>query len=249
MIVSYADESGMHTNERSPFVSIAGYWTRKEIWKDFTPDWKRELGKYGLETFHMTEFLRRKDLPFSRWSNTEYKECIASFTRVISKWQLNGLAVVVSRSDYDTCLSEKMKKKFTKDPYILLFDFFITKMLGRVYLLPDSEKLAMYFDRTSFKPKAAVVYQRRMNNDPNGHRLVNSPCFVSSHEFPPIQAADILAYLTRNFVRGSVASEVNTEYLNKYLIQLTKAQRVSVCVLEKDDLERAEQKFSFLLKT
>jgi hypothetical protein len=244
VFVSFGDESGNHTNETYPFMAIAGYVGHPSIWKVFKNHWAKTLEEYDLSAFHMTEYLRRKALPYSDWSDKRYGHCINAFIDVITTYNLSGFAVQVPREDFDSCLSSRVKKRLVHDPYVLVFDTAITMLLRRMYLIPK-EQLTMYFHRTSFANKARLDYQRRKRNDPNGHRLADDVHFVSD-QCLPIQAADLLANLARNYLRGlTVAREGNTlpitPQIEACLIRLNKRIKTQWRSLTKGDLEKIDK--------
>ena len=116
VLVLFGDESGNHTNERAPFLAIAAYYAPTATWKTFKNHWAETLDSFGLSSFHMTEYLRRKTKPYSEWSDKRYEDCISQLIDVINTYNLAGFAVQVSRDEYDSLLSPRVKKNFTQDP-------------------------------------------------------------------------------------------------------------------------------------
>jgi hypothetical protein len=91
LLVSYADESGMHTNGEYSWVVLAGYLASEAQWKPFNRDWSIALKKCGLDNgFHMTEFQDASTPPYCEWSDTEKEENLELFVRVIEKYKFSG---------------------------------------------------------------------------------------------------------------------------------------------------------------
>jgi len=244
VFVSFGDESGNHTNERSPFMALAGYVGHATVWRRFKEDWARALADFNLTAFHMTDYLGRKTKPYCEWSNERYEKCIERFIDVINIYNLGGFAVQVPRDDFDSLISLHVKKKLINDPYILVFDTAITLILRWMFTWPRNEQVTMYFHRTSFKSKAKRVYERRRRNDPQGFRLPKDVHFVSD-EFLPIQAADLLASLARNFSRSRVISDLPIKsQIEKYLIRLNKRTKTQWYPITKEKLQATDRDLS-----
>jgi hypothetical protein len=167
-----------------------------------------------------------------------------AFIDVINTYNLGRFAVQVPREDFDSLISSHVKKQIVNDPYILVFDTAITLILRRMYFQPQREQVTMYFHQTSFASKAKRVYERRRRNDPQGHRLPEDVHFVSD-DFLPIQAADLLANLARNYQRGIVSGGLPiTPKIEECLIRLNKRTKTQWRTLTKEDLQKADKRLA-----
>ncbi len=238
MFLAAGDESGNHSNERYPFMAVAGYLAEIATWQAFNKQWSRQLADFGLETFHMTDFLRRKTSPYKDWSDQTCEDCIIWLIEVINTYNLRGFAVQVSRDDYSEFLSPRVKKRFA--PYILLFDTALTEILRIMHSFPVEEQVTLCFHNSSLEKEARKAHKRRQGNDPQGHRFTDDLLFESA-DLPPIQAADILANLARNYHRGRVSGDLPiTERIEKYLRRLVTRTPTSWRLISADDLRKAE---------
>jgi hypothetical protein len=208
MLVSYADESGMHTNGLYPWVIFAGYVASEKQWKGFNKRWSKALKKYGLPNgFHMTDFQAANISPYSDWSDKERQANLDRFIRIIEHYKFQGFSFQLSWTDYNRVLSEPVRRKMIKHPYLALFDYAIRSLLNRLYWLPSTlkkERLLMVFGQTAFSGKAAYRYELIRQKHVAGKYLVAPPIFKSAADknFLPLQASDILANVTRAFVRN-----------------------------------------------
>jgi len=147
----------------------------------------------------------------------------------------------VPRDDFNSLISSRVKKNLIHDPYILVFDTAITLILRWMISQPRGERVTMYFHRTSFASKAKQVYQRRRRNDRQGYRLPDNVHFVSG-EVLPIQAADLLASLARNFERGNASGGLPiTPQIEACLIRLNKRPKTAWRTLGKEKLQETDQ--------
>ena len=99
MFLAVGDESGNHSNEQHPFMAVAGYLAEIATWQAFNKQWSRQLADFGLETFHMTEFFRRKTSPYRDWSDQTCEYRIIRLIEVLNTYNLRGFAVQVSRDE------------------------------------------------------------------------------------------------------------------------------------------------------
>lgn len=245
----------MHTTGKFPVVSVAGYLGPTAAWKEFSKTWCARLEYLGLTSFHMTEFLRRKTKPYNVWSDQKYESCIPLLIEVIATYNIQGFSIQVSRDDCEKILSKEVRKAYIKDPYILVFDTAISQILRYMYFKPFDERVMCFFGRTSFNPKARQVYERRRQRDHNGHRLYDEPFFVSDTDFVAVQAADMLASVSRNFARGRIAQrtgqslEFSMEMVERYLRLLRANTQTTFRTVQASDVRRAQEHLSpFLSK-
>lgn len=251
MLVSYADESGMHRNQQFPYVVIAGYFAIEEQWKIFNGEWSKALRACGLDEFHMTEFLAAKNAPYCDWSEKEADTNLDRFISIIVRHRLRGFCVQVSWDDYSDLLSVPVQKKIVKHPYVALFDRAVNRLLDRLYWLPSElgrEKLAMFFGRTPLWSKADVRYKAIKRTHKAGEYLVEPAVFASTKEFLPLQAADILANISRSFVRNRFHQTEWRLTLETSLKRLVSYNQVTFERVTRRMLEKTERVFSERLK-
>jgi hypothetical protein len=241
VFVLFGDESGNHTNEEFPFMALAGYFAPTFTWKLFKAEWAKALEDFGLPAFHMYDYLRRKEKPYCDWSDARYEKCIERFIETINAFNPYGFAVQVPRDAFNATISRSVKKRIVHDPYILLFDTAITMVLTRMYFQPRDEQLTMYFHQTSFESKARKVYERRRRNDPNNFRLSKDLFFVSD-DFLPIQAADLLASLARNYARGRASGGLPiTPKIEELLKRLNRPKMIQWRLITKEKLQETNK--------
>jgi hypothetical protein len=116
VLVSFADEAGMHTNQDFPYVVIAGYFATEEIWRAFNADWCEALRDMKLDEFHMTKFLGGMEQPYRDWSEKDAERNIQRLISIITGHQLRGFANQVSRTEYNNVLSEQIRHRVLKGP-------------------------------------------------------------------------------------------------------------------------------------
>ncbi len=211
-LVSFADESGTDQSGLFPYIAIAGYWGPICAWKGFSEDWKKVLEEFDLGlAFHMTDFLAERG-PFANWSVPNRQSCILRLVEVINSYNLHGFAVQVSHQDYTTGIAtigraaKGNRRDWWRHPYLPVFDGVIRQLLASIHWTLEEERLTMYFGKTSsLEPKATKIFAYYAENDPVGRDRLGDLLFDKADNCPQIQAADILASVARNYLRGIVA--------------------------------------------
>ena len=97
MISCYIDESGTHDD--SVAIAVGGFASTPEVWMAFEKPWREILGRFGIDRFHMSDFVARVP-PFDRFDEQERHDLISSLVDCISRHDLGGAAVVLKRADY-----------------------------------------------------------------------------------------------------------------------------------------------------
>jgi Protein of unknown function (DUF3800) len=218
VLESYGDESG--TDAQSLYASFGGYIGYEEQWRGFSGQWLDELRALRLRDlsstleldFHAGTFyaLAKK----ANWSEKQKDECVTRLARIIKARKLFGFASMVSTEKYDAAFNEMIRKKRLKDRYYLLFEDAIKMQWQLLYYhgsLMGRFPAAFFFDeKKGFEARAKRLFDGLRDAKDDKHLMV-SRTFVSSEDFPPIQAADFIAFELRNYGRhGAHSSQMVT---------------------------------------
>ena len=195
---SYADESG--TDDGHPYSSFAGYVGDESKWKVFSKQWLDVLAELKLGTeFHASQFYARAGR--EHWSESEVISHIEPLAKVIKAHTFAGFAVLVSNADYESNLSAYVRRYRLRHRYYLLFEKAL--LLQRNLTFVYKGTLACFFDnKPKFEGRAAAIFDGFVKQFDLGRKFV-SRRYLDSAVFPPIQAADFLAYELRLYgMRG-----------------------------------------------
>jgi hypothetical protein len=249
VIQFYIDESGMDPNEPFDYVVVAGFWAQEEEWKAFNRQWAKALDQFGLLAFHLTDFLsaanhtkittknEKRLTPYKNWSDADFRQCIDRFVGLIEEFGPRGFSWQLPRDQYDSILSEKLRKKY--DPYVLLADYTYSKfdesklhgIIGAFDRRIRDEKLAIFFGCTTKKLQASVKKRHDLwlnTRFGHSHLISDDPRFVLANqsEFIPVQAADVLANLSRGHFRGHAHTQVTRTGMDHYVKRLFRVKRI-----------------------
>ncbi len=192
---AYFDESGVHSGSRC--VSVAGYVSTPDRWKQFDIEWRIAISEWGLEFFHMTDFCVSDAKPYSSWSQEEKMERWLRLVRIINRHAMFSVAWSVATNYYDMVLSQEAKDDLG-GPYGLcarICQIEAAKMVkfqcGEPYpwiaytYAAGAEGAGQVAD--SFKS----LQKRQEDRD---YFRAHSLSFRLMKDFTHLQAADILAY-------------------------------------------------------
>lgn len=203
MLESYGDESA--TDDLAPYSAFAGYIGDENGWKAFTVAWLnalrdlrlRELSPDFETEFHTYQFYKLAKK--KNWSVDRIDECVIELAKIIKKHTVVGFASMVALANYEKAFSPRIRKRRLKNRYYLLFEGAVrTQWRYLYYGRPGGlHRAAFFFDeKRGFQYRAQRLFDGwRSDHDKNG--LMVSRTFLPSKDFPPIQAADFLAYELR----------------------------------------------------
>jgi hypothetical protein len=214
MLKAYLDESGHH--EGSKAFAFAGFLGRAYCWSDFNREWNAVLYNFpGVsKPFHMKDWSHPK-IPghqFSGWPTEKRHELINRLLDVLlsnpPKFFAFGFSVEVEAF---ARVPDTARENFYNDPYFLAFQSCVgaaAKSMDEHYL-PLNEKVGFICDRKSGYVGRITDMYNHMKDDigwNHVHRLADEIAFGSRAEYPGLQAADILAYLTTQDLDARLSS-------------------------------------------
>lgn len=196
----WVDDSG---RGQEPVFVLAGYMGRVRNWEAFTHRWRGILNQKPR-----IECLKGKEAAtlsgeFSGWSATQRDKRVLQLVRAIHQYSLACVRVVVPHEGFKRTLRDGKiapgARWYFKHPYFLAFDAVFAGVLKYVRGLPSVEKVEFIFDhgvvdRRSLEPAYAQLL-RALGEDAT--LIEREPLFRDDKTFPPLQAADLLAWHVR----------------------------------------------------
>lgn len=198
----YFDDSG--TDDKSPVAIAACYVATKDQWDHFTRNWNEIKKLEGFEYFHMTDFMcdqRAGVKPYCEWDEDKRKRVYRKLSTLITIRARMGFALTVGKKDYDELIPEEMRKYGGRSHYvwaarILMGDIARWRAKWGIkrpmqYVFSETPKgkgtrgeILDLMDELKDNPLATEEYG--LVKDGLG--------FQDMRVFPPLQAADILAW-------------------------------------------------------
>jgi hypothetical protein len=201
-IEAYIDESGSEKND-AIFV-LAGFFGEAGQWIEFSDDWRKCLSELpALSSLHMVDAPRLSG-DFTNWKREARNAKLRSLAEVIKSHTVspNGLRAIYFTTPFDVFKEHVVRDLEKPLSAVYLWGLFLIL----VAIQKDLDERGVsgpfdpIFDRNDvFGRKARVLYPliRDSVNDKLKISLPYDAAFKDDQSFPPLQAADMLAYLLR----------------------------------------------------
>lgn len=197
---AYFDESG--TNPGDDAFVLAGYVSTHDKWLRFTEKWTGlVVDEWGLDFFHMADFESRFG-PYADWDDGTRKERLNKLLQLIAEHATVSVAFSVPNKPFRKIFGELAKddvrylllgaRVFSECSKVDRFGRLITAR-PRPYL---EERLAYVFEAGARGGGQVAKAFSKAYNIPEQRREYRLMSFElgGKEDFPPLQAADILAY-------------------------------------------------------
>jgi hypothetical protein len=202
IIYGYFDESGKHKDH--PVVTFSGVCATEFKIPAFNDAWRSLLRQYGLKSLHMKEASRlsRKVGPRMPQGQTasERIDALKPFADCINEHLELGLIEAWDVKGFNA-LSEEARRKLGSpdDPYYLAFVRAVTELVE--YVQGDDRIALVCDDDTDTAWDCYRHYRGIKRADPDVRIKTVSLAFADDESFPALQAADLVAYLSRREAR------------------------------------------------
>ena len=202
VLVCYADDSG--TEEASQLVVVGGCLFDKDSFFRFQYRWKRLLHRYGLDSLHMTDFVRPQGKHIGMYRELK----IALFTeavKIINTRKTYSISAAVDNPEFKVAVSTEFYRKYL-GPYAAAF-IGMAQMNSRIaehnkypdhigYLVDEGSQFADQI-------RLAHLYVRSFEKESGWPVRTGGLTFGDDVDVLPLQAADLVAWTSRRRYSGS----------------------------------------------
>lgn len=216
-ISAFMDESGTHAG--SAALVVAGYIFRAGRLETFNSEWRSALNSHGLEHFHMVDCVHGNGA-FKGVEVVSRSNVARQFIETIKRHAEFGFAVSVSEVHYVKLMP---KVAFFGSAYSFCARAALS-ICGAWFLESGVSGVAKYCFEAghSSQSQANAILSAAVRDTVLRERWhYGSHEFVSKQAAPGVQAADILAWLSRNFVERRLRGD---ERIRKDLASLLEAR-------------------------
>jgi len=228
----FVDESGKGDE---PVFVMAGYIARAEQWATFNDEWRAALDEEPrIDAFHMTEAM---------W-NGEVRR-LPKLLPIIGRNVLAGVTVTVAHKDYQSVFRGRVGKRLDR-PYFFMYHSIIVSCLQWQIANGFNEPMDFIFDEQNEESdhlQSIFSEVRDMLPDEFRSRVGNRPIHVSDHDYPPLQAADILAWSLRRVYHRIDSRESPDEFL-KDVFETVPIEKIYWTKQKLDDLYRGAKEIN-----
>jgi hypothetical protein len=242
MLTAYFDDSGTH--DSSEVVLWSGVLGNEHQWGFFSDLWVRKLrdpspGKCPLNRFHMTD-CQNSDKEFAGWSRTATDFLVHELGQIIIKAGLWSWCSAVSRKDWDELVTEEDLRTAWGDAEKHCIMGCFSK--GTQWAQANSYgEMAFVFDdrphRNAQVKKMFDIY-RRFHAAQRAAPALASITFATAARFPPLQAADLLAWEQYQFARSILKNSASTTPQRPQFASLMKHGRIFLRLADRAEIKR-----------
>lgn len=198
-LYAYLDDSGKQADH--PIIAVSGFVSGFKQWQALYEKWDTLLKSYGVSSLHAVEALRYRRAYGQMKPGTADQRAseILPFIRIITDEIALGVAVAIDTKAYDSArkmYGGALHRKYGSDPHYFAFYNAVAAILDYPQLkgltiglsLDDDEQTAMGCYKLLRKLKREATEARER---------VTSICFSDDRDAPQVQAADLLAHISR----------------------------------------------------
>jgi hypothetical protein len=216
----FSDESGKY--RKNPVVTVSGVAAQSGRLTKFNEEWTALLRSYGLEEFHMS---RAADLTQACGSRMPAHQTIAERTQLLYPFAdcINDHMEIGLMQGWDVkgynnlSLEVKCNLGGSPDPYHLAL---VRALLQLDDYVRADDSLSVICDDDELTAWDAYCHYRAISKaEPGLNKKLAGITFAKSHFFTPLQAADMVAFLTRKEATKEFWGKANDfEELLNYLL-------------------------------
>jgi len=226
-LIAYADES--HSGKKdSEVLIIAGWVALREEWDKFCLEWQKALNRHAAPYFHFREWAdasavvrgrRRASSEFSQknpyraWSQTQLDTFLFELAEVAASDNklIIGGYVPTKKLGEDKARGLVKTEESAEDLCIKHFFGSVLSTISRRRAPLKRQPVAFVFDQTN-DPEWKMVINRGFDASRKKNRHYKEISFAPKEDHLPLQAADMVAYRSRQRMESTVTLDFSKEW-------------------------------------
>jgi hypothetical protein len=204
VLKTFLDETGVHDD--AEMVAVAGYISRPRYWQAWTKDWnvhKRNVpaGRKAIKVFHSTDCANyRKE--FEGWSKEDRDPYVAQLLPVMPSHELAGVVIGVNLHDLSKAMqAHPVLLEMFGTPYTACFQWAVSIIVDIATEHGKGERMAFVHEVNNYKGECLKAFEY-IDTYLNPRKIPMTIGFGSKEQYPPLQAADVLAYEGGKFLKN-----------------------------------------------
>lgn len=196
---AYVDDSGKE--DSSPTQVLAGYAAMGDSWERFSQEWQEILKRAGVDGFHMVDAWRMAR-PYHDLGPIRRNQLIIDLVGCITRHVEHAFVVSIDLEPFAYWFGRTEFKHPATRPYPVAFHFILSMICDYRFRRRYDRELEVFFDVQGGESQEGIlqtVENHRTIAASFGRDLVDvpTPHFIPDDGCPPLQAADLLAWLVR----------------------------------------------------
>lgn len=197
----YFDETGTH--DGSPVMGVAGYVFTKSNARKFTQKWNAHLRTQGIPFFHMSDCAPSPgNAHYKGWSPERRDNHERALIRLIKETSSFGFAECCTVEGYRNLSGNGLASRY--DAYSFMLATAVNAACHYLRSKSFKGRASFFFESGHrYQGEARELIERLTKEFPEKYFNPNF-AFVQKADAPPLQAADLLAWLSRNALMKSL---------------------------------------------
>jgi hypothetical protein len=207
----YGDESGkFHSSEKLAFAS---WVSDMEGWIAFDENWRSLMKDSGIQFIHTSELMgHHKNYQGREFSTDEKVQLLRDCLKLANRTSPLLVASAVDCQQFRS-LTTSTQHKLGDDGHIMCFIAFLHQL---TILMEEGRLLSgvgirkpialMFDDNPEYAAECYTILSTQRQNNPLWNDWIKSICFADDEFNSPIQAADILAWISRHHLSNKFPS-------------------------------------------
>jgi hypothetical protein len=199
---AYFDESGTHEDPR--LFTYGGLVACSDSWADFSAAWDAAMAAGGAadKTLHMRNLLHnskgsRDDEDYLGWNDAMRRDLLSRLVPVVTSHVLYAYSATIPVPDLDNLLRDGPLNDQI-DPTVFTLHRCLDHIVREASPTADNP-LGCIFQRAGDREPSIMRFMNILREERGWWDIIPStPLFVPARGFPPIQAADMFAYCSRD---------------------------------------------------
>lgn len=172
-------------------VTVAAYVGRPRDWRNWTKKWN--VAKRPIRVYHATDAQALRG-EFQGWSEPCRDELVKRILPVLAASGLPGIVIGINMDEFRKAIAGKpdVVELFGK-PYVACFQWVLQTLMYLQAGTGNRERIVIVHETNDYRYQALEAFNF-LKDHLNPNQIDMTITFGDKSEYPPLQAADILAY-------------------------------------------------------
>jgi hypothetical protein len=204
MLKTFMDETGVHDD--AEMVAVSGYICNPKAWRAWTKDWnlrKRRVpaGRKPIKVFHSTDCANYKN-EFDGWTKDDRDPYVAQLLPAIPAHPLAGVVIGVHLPALEAAFRDHPELvEMFGTPYTCCFQWAVSIIAEIATEHGHGQRMAFIHEVNNYKGECLKAFEY-IKDYLNPRKIPMTIGFGTKEEYPPLQAADVLAYEGGKFLKN-----------------------------------------------
>ena len=197
MLKVFMDETGIH--EDAEMVAVAGYIGRPKTWREWTKEWNNK--KRPIKVFHATDCANFRG-EFEGWDKQRRDPYVAQLLPVVPAHELAGVVIGVHLTELEASFKTQPELvEMLGTPYTACFQWAVSIIMEIATERGKGERMDFIHEVNDYKGEARKAFEY-VDAYLNPRKIPLNMDFGTKTQYPPLQAADVLAYEGGKFLKN-----------------------------------------------